>query len=129
MSSKSTSLLLTTITSYTLAHGIISTFITNGSPNTGFPTNYIYRIKNGNPIPALSTCSTSATDRGYIEPDMICHKDAVPGPLTASVTASGKVDFPAVVTVLRSIKRRPSGSRLTKKGSAMVSGRGQKTYP
>jgi cellulase len=92
-------LLATTIATQALAHGIIGKFITDGSPNPGFPTDYIYRIQNGNPVPDLAAWSTSATDRGYIEPasvntpDIICHKDAVPGLLTAKVNAGGTVDF------------------------------------
>ncbi|CAG5156606.1 uncharacterized protein ALTATR162_LOCUS4403 [Alternaria atra] len=99
MSPKSILAFATTFASQALAHGIIGSFITDGTSNTGFPTDYIYRIQNGNPVPDLAAWSTSATDRGYIEPnsvntpDIICHKDAAPGLLTAKVTAGGTVDF------------------------------------
>ncbi|KAH7124907.1 glycosyl hydrolase family 61-domain-containing protein [Dactylonectria estremocensis] len=83
----------------TLAHGILGGFITDGVSNPSFETEYIYRIQNGNPVPDLAAWSTESLDRGYIEPnsfgtlDMICHKNAVPGVLTAKVASGGTVDF------------------------------------
>jgi cellulase len=94
-----TVLLATAFVSQVLSHGIIGEFITDGIRNNGFPTDAIYRIQNGNPIPDIAAWSTEAVDRGYIEPnnvgtlDIVCHKNAVPGVLTAEVTAGGNVDF------------------------------------
>lgn len=81
------------------AHGIVTEFTTDGTTHPGFPTDYIYRIQNGNPVPDLAAWSTSSVDRGYIEPnnmkslDINCHVDAEPGALTASVAAGGEVGF------------------------------------
>ena len=85
--------------SQVLSHGIIGEFITDGVHNDGFPTDAIYRIRNGNPVPDIAAWSTEVVDRGYIEPDsvgtldIVCHKGAAPGVLTAKVNAGGSVDF------------------------------------
>jgi cellulase len=82
-----------------LTHGIVTEFYTDGVKNTGFATDMIYKIQNGNPVPDIAAWSTTSTDRAYVEPnnmqtlDINCHQDAKPGVLTAEVAAGGKVDF------------------------------------
>lgn len=99
MPCQSTLLLAIAFASQAFSHGIIGEFITDGTRNNGFPTDAIYRIQNGNPVPDIAAWSTEAVDRGYIEPnnvgtlDIVCHKNAAPGVLTAEVTAGGTVGF------------------------------------
>lgn len=99
MLSRSIAVLAGALVTSTFAHGILGEFVTDGVSNAGFPTDAIYRIQNGNPVPDIAAWSTEAVDRGYIEPnnmntlDINCHKNAKPGVLIAKVAAGGNVDF------------------------------------
>jgi hypothetical protein len=83
-------LLATVCTSRALAHGIIDDFISDGVNNDGFPTDAIFRIQNGSPVPNVASRSTEAVDRDYFETnsvgnlDIIYPKNAKPGVLTAT---------------------------------------------
>ncbi|KAF2746708.1 lytic polysaccharide monooxygenase [Sporormia fimetaria CBS 119925] len=83
----------------TLAHGTVQSFLTDGTFNQGFLTQYYYMFEQGQTPPTHFGWYAENLDNGFVEPsaygtpDIICHKNAKPASATAKVAAGGKVEF------------------------------------
>jgi hypothetical protein len=88
-----------TFAATTLAHGIVQSFLTDGTFNQGFLLEYYYMEQNGQTPPTHYGWYSENLDNGFIDPasysseDIICHKNSRPAPATAKVAAGGTVDF------------------------------------
>lgn len=82
-----------------LSHGNVQYFTTNGQRNQGFLLDYYYNIQNHLPVPDIAAWYAENLDLGFVSPaayataDIICHKAAKPGAITASIPAGGTVQF------------------------------------
>lgn len=82
-----------------LAHGTVTGFVTDGKYNGGFLLNYYYAKQNNQPVPDTAGWYAENLDNGFVEPnsygspDIICHKNASPGNIAASVAAGGTIEF------------------------------------
>lgn len=82
-----------------IAHGTVSSFTTDGTENGGFLLEYFYMKQSNQPVPDIAAWHAENLDNGFASPDeysdvnINCHKNASPGPITASVAAGGTVDF------------------------------------
>ena len=82
-----------------LAHGLVSGFVTDGTYNQGFLLDYYYAKVNGQAVPDIASWSAENLDNGFVDgssytaADIICHKNAEPGKITAKVAAGGTVEF------------------------------------
>ncbi|ROV96522.1 hypothetical protein VMCG_07795 [Cytospora schulzeri] len=92
-------LLLTSLASTVVGHGMVTSFQTDGVENQGFILDYYYDRVNGQTVPDIASWYTENLDSGFVapnnysSPDIICHKNASPGTLTTSVAAGGTVEF------------------------------------
>ncbi|KAG6353369.1 hypothetical protein INS49_007449 [Diaporthe citri] len=83
----------------TLAHGLVSGFVTDGKYNQGYILDYYYLVKNGGTLPAIAGWYEEATDLGFVEPnnfgtqDINCHKNSAPGSIAGTVSAGGTIEF------------------------------------
>ncbi|RBA13276.1 hypothetical protein FPRO05_13703 [Fusarium proliferatum] len=81
------------------AHGVVSSFKTDGVEHQGYLMNYYYDAKNGKSLPPLAAWSAENLDNGFVSPDnythpdIICQKNGKPANLTVQVAAGGTVDF------------------------------------
>ncbi|KAI1019129.1 hypothetical protein LB503_009120 [Fusarium chuoi] len=81
------------------AHGVVSSFKTDGVEHHGYLMNYYYDAKNGKSLPPLAAWSAENLDNGFVSPDnythpdIICQKNGKPANLTVQVAAGGTVDF------------------------------------
>jgi hypothetical protein len=78
------------------AHGYVSGAVVDGSYYGGYnPGAYSYMAD----PPSLIAWKEDATDNGFVDgssyakPDIICHKDATPGAISADIKAGGKVEL------------------------------------
>ncbi|KAF5261872.1 hypothetical protein FOXYS1_7423 [Fusarium oxysporum] len=81
------------------AHGVVSSFKTDGAEHQGYLMNYYYDTKNGKALPPLAAWSAENLDNGFVSPnnythpDIICQKNGKPANLTVQVAAGGTIDF------------------------------------
>ncbi|EXK44491.1 hypothetical protein FOMG_03202 [Fusarium oxysporum f. sp. melonis 26406] len=81
------------------AHGVVSSFKTDGAEHQGYMMNYYYDTKNGKALPPLAAWSAENLDNGFVSPnnythpDIICQKNGKPANLTVQVAAGGAIDF------------------------------------
>ncbi|KAG2415291.1 endoglucanase IV precursor [Aspergillus terreus] len=77
-------------------HGYVTGAVVDGKYYAGYD---VTSAPYSSDPPATIGWSTTATDLGFVdgteysEPDIICHKDAKPGSLSAEITAGGKVEL------------------------------------
>ncbi|KAH8734291.1 glycosyl hydrolase family 61-domain-containing protein [Ilyonectria robusta] len=99
MSFKATAALIGAFATTALAHGTVTGFKTDGTPQEGYKLDYYYAKLNGQTVPDIPAWSAENLDNGFVAPDaygtsdIICHIKAEPGATTASVKAGGTVDF------------------------------------
>ncbi|OQD61274.1 hypothetical protein PENPOL_c017G06652 [Penicillium polonicum] len=93
--SKITGLLLSSA-AMVAGHGYVSGAVVDGTYHGGYLVNsYSYMPE----VPANIGWAEKATDLGFVDgsdyanPDIICHKDATPGAISAEVKAGGKVEL------------------------------------
>ncbi|KAJ5421123.1 hypothetical protein N7465_003642 [Penicillium sp. CMV-2018d] len=93
--SKITGLLLSSA-AMVAGHGYVSGAVVDGTYHGGYLVNsYSYMSE----VPANIGWAEKATDLGFVDgsdyanPDIICHKDATPGAISAEVKAGGKVEL------------------------------------
>lgn len=92
-------LLLSSLASTALSHGMVTSFQSDGVKNQGFILDYYYDKVNGQTVPDIAGWYTENLDSGFVSPadyatsDIICHKNASPGTITTSVAAGGTVEF------------------------------------
>jgi cellulase len=82
-----------------VAHGLVQSFVTDGTWNQGFILDYYYDKVNGQPVPEVAGWYAEDLDLGFVSPDAYgtsdinCHKNSEPGAITATVAAGGTVEF------------------------------------
>jgi hypothetical protein len=88
--------LLLSSASMVAAHGYVSGAVVDGSYYGGYnPGAYSYMAD----PPSLIAWKEDATDNGFVDgssyakPDIICHKDATPGAISADIKAGGKIEL------------------------------------
>lgn len=91
--------LVGTFATSVLAHGLVSGFVTDGVYNQGYLLDFYYAKVNGQAVPDIASWSAENLDNGFVDgssytsADIICHKNAEPGKITAKVAAGGTVEF------------------------------------
>jgi lytic cellulose monooxygenase (C1-hydroxylating) len=84
--------LLSELPSFASAHGSVTNININGEDFPGYPSD-----APGSAPPSTIAWAVNVPDNGftrdYSSPDIICHKEAVPGKTSASVAAGGTVEF------------------------------------
>ncbi|KAK4123136.1 lytic polysaccharide monooxygenase [Parathielavia appendiculata] len=91
--------LLSALATTVAGHGMVTSFKTDGMTNQGFILDYYYAKVNKQPVPDIAAWYAENLDSGFVapnnyqHPDIICHKNASPGTLTATVSAGGTVTF------------------------------------
>ncbi|KAK7418151.1 hypothetical protein QQX98_004126 [Neonectria punicea] len=99
MSFKTTAALLGAFASTAVAHGTVTGFKTDGVAQDGYKLDYYYAKQNGQAVPDIPAWSAENLDNGFVAPDayatsdIICHINAEPGAISASVKAGGSVEF------------------------------------
>ncbi|KAL9473642.1 hypothetical protein ACSS6W_008022 [Trichoderma asperelloides] len=98
-SAKFTLTALGCLASGVLGHGQVQNFTINGVYNQGFILDYYYDKVNTGKFPNVAGWYAEDLDLGFIAPDayttpdIICHKNAAPGAITATIPAGGTIVF------------------------------------
>lgn len=91
--------LLAAFAASAMGHGMVTEFNTDGVRHQGFILDYYYNKVNKMTVPDIAAWYAENLDSGFVapnnygSPDIICHKNASPGTLTATVSAGGTVQF------------------------------------
>lgn len=90
---------LASLVSTTLGHGLVQGFVTDGVYNQGYILDYYYDRINKVPYPAVAGWYEEALDLGFVAPasyqtsDINCNKNAQAATISATVKAGGSVTF------------------------------------
>jgi lytic cellulose monooxygenase (C1-hydroxylating) len=91
--------LLGALATSVLAHGTVAGFKADGVYYGGWNLQYFYALANKQPIPLSAGWYAENLDNGFIDgtsygnADIICHKNAIPANMSATVKAGGTIDF------------------------------------
>ncbi|KAH0499579.1 hypothetical protein TgHK011_006760 [Trichoderma gracile] len=82
-----------------LGHGQVQNFTINGQYNQGFILDYYYQKQNTGHFPNVAGWYAEDLDLGFIapdqytSPDIVCHKNAAPGAISATAAAGSNIVF------------------------------------
>lgn len=85
--------------SVAFGHGTVSGIVADGVYSEGWQLQYYYAVQNGQSYPPTPGWYAEDLDNGFVSPDnytgadIICHKNAKPANMSATVKAGGTVDF------------------------------------